>query len=165
MTSSRDAGFSPRRLFRFFAISEAVTWTLLLGALAIRAVFGAPPILLTVVGGIHGAVFLGYGVVAALVGVNNRWGIGRTVLGIALAVVPYATIPFEIRAEKAGRLAGAWRRTATSDPRDAHWFDRLYRWFLNRPVLFALVLLSAIVAIFTTLIILGPPGGWPAESR
>jgi integral membrane protein len=163
MTSPRDAGFSPRRLFRFFAISEALTWTLLLGGLAIRAVFGAPPILLTVVGGIHGAVFLGYGVVAALVGVNNRWGIGRTVLGIALAVVPYATIPFEIRAEKAGRLAGAWRRTATSDPRDAHWFDRLYRWFLNRPVFFALVLLAAIVAIFATLIIIGPPGGWPTD--
>jgi integral membrane protein len=163
MTSARDIRFSPRHLFRFFAISEAVTWTLLLGGLAIRAVFGAPPILLTVVGGIHGAVFLGYGVVAALVGVNNRWGIGSTILGISLAVVPYATIPFEIRAEKAGRLDGAWRRTATSDPRDAHWFDRLYRWFLNRPVFFALILLVSIVVIFATLIIIGPPGGWPAD--
>jgi integral membrane protein len=163
MTSPRATDFSPRRLFRFFAFSEAVTWTLLLGGLAIRAIWGAPPILITVVGGIHGAVFLGYGVVAALVGVNNRWGIGRTVLGIALAIVPYATIPFETRAEKAGRLAGAWRRAATSDPRDAHWFDRLYRWFLNRPVLFALILLVAIVAIFATLIIIGPPGGWPTD--
>ena len=163
MTRSRATGFSPRRLFRFFAFSEAVTWTLLLGGLAIRAIFGAPPILITVVGGIHGAVFLGYGVVAALVGVNNRWGIGRTALGIALAIVPYATIPFETRSEKAGRLAGAWRRAATSDPRDAHWFDRLFRWLLNRPVLFALILLVAIVAIFATLIMIGPPGGWPTD--
>jgi hypothetical protein len=85
------------------------------------------------------------------------------VLGIALAVVPYATIPFEIRVDKAGRLSGTWRRVASSDPRDAHWFDRLYRWFLNRPVLFALVLLTVIVAIFATLIIIGPPGGWPAS--
>ena len=108
------------------------------------------------------APFLLYGV-AALVGVNNRWGIGSTILGISLAVVPYATIPFEIRAEKAGRLDGAWRRTATSDPRDAHWFDRLYRWFLNRPVFFALILLVSIVAIFATLIIIGPPGGWPVD--
>ena len=163
MTSPREGGILPRHLFRFFAFSEAVTWTLLLGGLAIREMLGAPPILLTVVGGIHGAVFLGYGVVAALVGVNNRWGIGRTVLGIALAVVPYATIPFEIRVEKAGRLSGTWRRVASSDPRDAHWFDRLYRWFLNRPVLFALVLLTVIVVIFATLIIIGPPGGWPAS--
>lgn len=165
MTIAHDVGFTPRRLFRIFAFSEAVTWTLLLGALVLRAVSDTLPILLTVVGGIHGAVFLGYGVVAALVGVNNRWGLGRTVLGIALAVVPYATIPFEIRAEKSGRLAGFWRRTASSDPRDTHWFDRLYRWFLNRPVLFGLMLLAVIVAIFATLILIGPPGGWPSAGR
>jgi integral membrane protein len=163
MTNAHTIRFSPRHLFRFFAFAEAVTWTLLLGGLAFRAAFGAPSTLLTIVGGIHGAVFLGYGVVAALVGVNNRWGVGRTVVGIALAVVPYATIPFEIRTEEAGRLAGAWRRTATSDPRDAHWFDRLYRWFLNRPLLLALVLLAVIVAIFATLIVIGPPGGWPVD--
>jgi len=118
MTTARDIRFSPRQLFRFFAFSEAVTWTLLLGGLGVRAAFG---------------------------------------------VVPYATIPFEIRAEKAGQLAGAWRRIATSDPRDTHWFDRLYRWFLNRPVFFALVLLAMIVAIFATLMSIGPPGGWPAN--
>jgi integral membrane protein len=152
---------TPGRLFRIFAVSEAITWTLLLGGLAIRAIFGAPPILLTVVGSIHGAVFLGYGVIAALVGVNNRWGFGRTVGGIALAIVPYATIPFELRVAKLGLLNGAWRREMTSDPRDQHWFDRLFRWFLNRPVLLAIVLVVVIVAIFASLLIIGPPGGWP----
>lgn len=152
---------TPGHLFRIFAVSEAITWTLLLGGLAIRAIFGAPPILLTVVGSIHGAVFLGYGVIAALVGVNNRWGLGRTVGGIALAIVPYATIPFELRVAKLGLLNGAWRREGTSDARDQHWFDRLFRWFLNRPVLLAIVLLVVIVAIFASLLIIGPPGGWP----
>ena len=152
---------TPGRLFRIFAVSEAITWTLLLGGLAIRAIFGAPPILLTVVGSIHGAVFLGYGVIAALVGVNNRWGLGRTVGGIALAIVPYATIPFELRVAKLGLLDGAWRREMTADPRDQHWFDRLFRWFLNRPVLLAIVLVVVIVAIFASLLIIGPPGGWP----
>lgn len=156
---------TPGRLFRIFALSEAVTWTLLLGGLAIRAIFGAPPILLTVVGGIHGAVFLCYGVIAALVGVNNRWGMGRTVLGIALAIVPYATVPFEIRVARRGLLTGEWRRTASSDPRDNHWFDRLYRWFLNRPVLLVVVLLFSIVAIFVSLLIIGPPGGWPSSEN
>ena len=74
MTNASTIRFSPRHLFRFFAFTEAVTWTLLLGGLAFRAAFGAPPTMLTIVGGIHGVVFLGYGVVAALVGVNNRWG-------------------------------------------------------------------------------------------
>ncbi len=163
MTRTRQIRFSPRQLFRFFAFSEALTWTLLLGGLAYRATFGAPPALLTIVGGIHGAVFLGYGVVAALVGVNNRWAIGRTILGIALAVIPYATVPFEIRVDKAGQLAGTWRRTATSDPRDAHWFDRLYRWFINRPGMLTLALLAVIVAIFMSLILIGPPGGWQVD--
>jgi integral membrane protein len=154
---------SPRSLFTALAFGEAVTWTLLLSALAIRATVGIPPIALTIVGGLHGAVFLGYGVTAALVGVNNRWPIGRTILGIVLAIVPYATIPFEIRTARSGLLDGEWRRRASDDPRDAHWFDRLFRWFLNRPVLFGLVLSATIVAIFATLLLIGPPGGWPAS--
>jgi len=156
-------GASPRKLYKAFAFGEGVTWTLLISALIIRALVDSPPILLTVVGSIHGAVFLGYGVIASLVGVNNRWGLGRTVLAVALAIVPFATIPFERYVERSGKLDGAWRRTATADPRDSHWFDRLYRWFLNRPALFVLVLLIAVAAIFITLITLGPPGGSTTE--
>lgn len=151
---------TPGRLFRFFALSEGVTWALLLSGLALRATVGAPPIVVTIVGGIHGAVFLGYGVIAALIGVNNRWGFGRTLLGIALAIVPFATVPFETYVSKRELLAGEWRRTATADPRDAHWFDRLFRWFLNRPVLLGVTLLVVIATIFATLLSLGPPSGW-----
>jgi integral membrane protein len=152
--------WTPGRLFRFFALSEGVTWALLLSGLALRAVVGAPPILITIVGGIHGAVFLGYGVTAALIGVNNRWGLGRTVLGIALAIVPFATVPFESSVSKRGLLAGEWRRAATTDPRDAHWFDRLFRWFIQRPLLLGVTLLVVIAAIFATLLSLGPPDSW-----
>ena len=152
---------TPRSLYKAFAFSEGVTWTLLLGGLAIRAIFGAPQLALTIVGGIHGAVFLGYGVSAALVGVNNRWGFGRTVLAIALAIIPFATVPFEISAERKGRLVGEWRRTKTADPRDANWFDSLFRWFINRPVLLVIVMLAVVSVIFAALLVIGPPGGWP----
>jgi integral membrane protein len=64
---------SPRSLFRRFAFAEAVTWTLLIGGLVLKATAGVPQIALTVVGGIHGAVFLTYAVVASLTGVNQRW--------------------------------------------------------------------------------------------
>lgn len=151
---------TPGRLFRFFALSEGVTWALLLSGLALRAAVGAPPILVTIVGGIHGAVFLGYGVSAALIGVNNRWGLGRTVLGISLAIVPFATVPFESSVSQRGLLAGEWRRVATTDPRDAHWFDRLFRWFINRPALLGVTLLVVIATIFATLLSLGPPSDW-----
>lgn len=151
---------TPRSLYKIFALSEGVTWTLLLGGLAVRALFGINPLLLTIIGGLHGAVFLGYGVSAALIGVNNRWGFGRTVLAIALAIIPFATVPFEISAERKGRLTGEWRRTKGADPRDANWFDSLFRWFINRPFLLAIVLLVVVSAIFATLLYVGPPGGW-----
>lgn len=155
---------SPRTLYKAFALSEGVTWALLIGGLTIREIFpGAPGPLITIVGGIHGAVFLGYGVSAALVGVNNRWGIGRTVLAIALAIIPFATVPFEISAERKGRLVGQWRREKSADPRDNNWFDSLFRWFINRPVLLAVGLLAVIIAIFSTLLFIGPPGGWPQD--
>jgi integral membrane protein len=159
---SKNIFNSPRTLYKAFALSEGVTWAMLIAGLIIRAIFpGAPGPLITIVGGIHGAVFLGYGVSAALVGVNNRWGFGRTVLAIALAIVPFATVPFEISAERKGRLAGEWRRTKSADPRDNNWFDSLFRWFINRPALLAVVLLAVIVAIFSALLFIGPPGGWP----
>jgi integral membrane protein len=151
---------TPKSLYKTLALAEGVTWTLLLAGLAIRATFGAPPQLLLVVGGLHGFVFLAYGVVSALVGVNQRWGFARTALAVALAIVPFATIPFERAVEKQGRLTGAWRKTVSEDKRDNFWLDRLFRWFLNRPALLAVTLLVAIVAIFAALLVVGPPGGW-----
>jgi integral membrane protein len=151
---------TPRSLYKIFALSEGVTWTLLIGALVVRAVIGINPVLFTIIGGLHGFVFLAYGVSAALVGVNNRWGIGRTVLAIALAIVPFATVPFEMSAERKGRLVGEWRREKTSDVRDNHWFDALYRWFINRPLILILTLAAVVIGIFSTLLFLGPPGEW-----
>jgi integral membrane protein len=154
---------TPRTLFRRFAFAEAVTWTLLIGGLVIKATIGAPQLALTVVGGIHGAVFLTYAVIASITGVNQRWGIGRTVSAVALAIVPYATIPFEVYVERTGRLKGQWRREHSGDARDDHWFDRLFRWFLVRPALLALAMLLVVSVIFAALLIVGPPGGWPKQ--
>ncbi len=151
---------SPKRLFVFFAIAEAITWTLLLGALLLRAVAEIPSLAITVVGGTHGAVFLGYGVTAALVGVNQRWSLGRIIGGISLAVVPYATVPFERATLRRGLVEGGWRTIATSDPRDAHWFDRLFRWFIARPALLVVTLVAVVATIFAVLVSLGPPTEW-----
>jgi integral membrane protein len=152
---------TPRALFRRFAFAEAVTWTLLIGGLIARATVGVPSELFTVIGGLHGAVFLGYAVVASITGVNQRWGFWRTVLASALAIVPYATIPFEMSVERSGRLKGGWRREHSGDARDDHWFDRLFRWFIIRPALLAIVMLLVVSVIFATLLLIGPPGGSP----
>jgi integral membrane protein len=151
---------TPKRLFTLFANAEAVTWTLLISALVARAITDVPPVAVTIVGGTHGAVFLGYGVTAALVGVNQRWPIGRIVTGIALAIVPFATVPFERSILKRSLLDGQWRTGTTHDPRDNNWFDRLFRWFIARPMILVITLVGVVAAIFAVLVSLGPPTEW-----
>ena len=149
---------TPDRLFRVLAIAEAITWTILIAAIIARAV-GAPGVVVTVGGGIHGFIFLAYAATAILVALNQRWHVGVGVLAVASAVVPYATIPTEIWLHRTGRLDGTWRLEATDDPRDRRWYDRLMRWFLQRPWVLAVLLAVGIVALYVILLLVGPPGG------
>jgi len=151
---------SPGKLFSFFAVAEVITWAALITALVLRAAVGVPSEVFFVVGASHGFTFLGYAVIAALVGVNQRWGLGRIVSGVMLAIVPFATVPFERRLAKKNLLAGPWRTQGTDDPRDKGVIDRLFRWFIKRPLILILVLVLGVVAVFSILLYLGPPGEW-----
>jgi integral membrane protein len=148
---------TPRRLFRLVAIAEAITWTLLIAGLLLRAGTGWA-LGVTIGGGIHGFVFLAYAATALLVGIDRRWPAGLVALAIVAAIVPYATIPLEIVLARRGRLEGDWRleRDATGDRTP---LDGLVRWFLRRPVLLVFVAVVVLVAIFTVLLLAGPPGG------
>ncbi|MGV8969931.1 MAG: DUF3817 domain-containing protein [Microbacteriaceae bacterium] len=155
-------GFTPRRLYKVLSIAEAVTWTLLI--IGILAKYVVAPgetgdLILRITGTIHGFVFLSYGATAILVGINQRWAPLLTVGAVATAIVPYATIPFDMWLEKRSKLNGDWRRTKTDDPRDHNWFDALVRWMLNRPYLLGALVVVAIVALFAILLFVGPPGG------
>lgn len=147
---------TPKKLYRIVAIAEAITWTLLITGLILRATAGLD-IAVTIGGSIHGFVFLAYGATAVLTAINQRWGVGLGLVAVITAVIPYATIPFDIWAHRTGKLEGDWRREATDDPRDQRWFDRLVRWMLNHPYLLASLILLAVVVLFTVLLILGPP--------
>jgi integral membrane protein len=151
---------TPKRLFSLVATGEAITWTLLLSGLAIRAVGAAPDWLIPLVGGTHGFMFLSYAVVATLVSVNQRWPLGRSAAAVALAVVPLATVPFDRSLLRRNQLEGDWRAEKTNHPADAGWFDSLFRWFIRRPLALVGVLLAAVVVIFSTLLWLGPPYQW-----
>jgi len=159
VTTAPPRRFTPKRLYLVLAIAEACTWTLLIVGLIVRATAGIEPTVLTVIGGIHGFVFISYGATAILVAINQRWHPLVALLAVVTAIVPYATIPFDVVQSRRGALNGDWRLTATDDPRDQHWFDRVVRWFMNRPVLLVLAILVAIVLIFTALLLAGPPGG------
>lgn len=149
---------TPLALLRTLAIAEAVSWTLLIGGLILRAATDVS-IGVTIGGGIHGFIFLSYGATAILVALNQRWSVGPTVLAIVSAIIPYATIPTEIWLHRSGRLTGVWRLDDSGDPRDSRPLDRMLRFFLRRPWALAVLLAAAIVAVFVVLLIVGPPGG------
>jgi integral membrane protein len=159
VSTHSETGFTPRRLYVVLAIAEAITWTALIVGLILKANNGIEPTLLTTIGGIHGFVFISYGATAILVAINQRWHFGIGLLAVVAALLPYATIPLEIVQAKRGALNGPWRLEATDDPRDNHWFDRFVRWFLNHPALLVIAIVLAIVAIFASLLLAGPPGG------
>lgn len=149
---------TPHSLFRALAIAEAISWTLLIVGLLLRATAGWA-VGVTIGGGIHGFIFLSYGATVILVALNNRWRAGATAVSLVSAVVPYATIPMELWLQRTGRLAGAWRLEPTDDPRDGAWYDRLMRWFLRRPWALTALIALAVVALFVVLLLIGPPGG------
>lgn len=153
-------GLTPRLFYRTVAIAEAITWTLLITGMIMKYGFdlGGLPVLIG--GSIHGFVFITYALTAVLVGVNQRWAVGQIVFAVFTAIVPYATIPFDIWLDKKGKLDGPWRKVATDDPRDHTWVSRLLRWFLNHPIMLGALFAVGIVVIMTTLLIIGPPGGW-----
>jgi len=150
----------PKQLFLLFAKGEAVTWTLLISALIIRAAGDPIPHVVTIAGSIHGAVFLGYAVTALLVGINQRWSLGRLATAVGLAIVPFATIPFERRLVATSALEGGWRTAKSEDPRDDFFIDAIFRWFIARPIVLLAVLLVAVPAVFAFLLFLGPPTQW-----
>ncbi|MBZ4485741.1 DUF3817 domain-containing protein [Microbacterium sp. cx-55] len=149
---------TPLALFRTLAIAEAVSWTLLIAGLIIRATADAP-IAVTIGGAIHGFVFLSYGATAIIVAKNQRWSAGAAILAIGSAVIPYATIPTELWLHRTSRLSGEWRRTETADPRDARWHDRLLRMLLNHPWAFGIAMFVLVVLAYVVLLNAGPPGG------
>ena len=150
----------PKQLFLLFAKGEAVTWTLLISALIIRAAGDPIPHVVTIAGSIHGAVFLGYAVTALLVGINQRWSFGKLALAVGLAIVPFATIPLERRLLANSALDGEWRTAKSEDPRDVFVIDAIFRWFIARPIVLLAVLLVAVPAVFAFLLFLGPPTQW-----
>lgn len=153
-------GLSPRRFFRVLAFAEAVTWTMLIAGMILKYGFDAGDLPVRIGGSVHGFVFIAYAITAVVVGLNQRWKAPLMILAIATAIVPYATIPFDLSVDRRGLLDGEWRRAATDDPRDHTLVGKLLRWLLNHPVTFCLILVVGAVVIMSVLLFLGPPTEW-----
>lgn len=147
---------TPRSLFRGLAIAELVTWTMLLVGMLLEYGAGLGDLPVRIGGSVHGFVFLAYLVVTTVVAVNQRWSFGATALGWLSAVVPYATLPFEVGVARRGMLDGPWRREPATGQRPGP-LDRLLFVVVAHPVLAAVVGVVLVAVVFGVLLVLGPP--------
>ncbi|MFI7579168.1 DUF3817 domain-containing protein [Kocuria kalidii] len=155
LDTQESTPMTPRELYGRFAVAEAVTWTLLILGMVLKYT-GTSEAFVPVFGMLHGLVFLAYCVVTCFVWVDQRWSAGFGVLGLASAVVPYATIPFEHRARRSGRLAGGWRLAPGGD-RPGTVLEKLGAWSLRSPALAVVAGVVVVAGLASVLLHLGPP--------
>ena len=149
---------TPRILYTRLALAEVIPWTLLILGMIGKYAFGLD--WATMVGGsIHGFVFLCYSATTLAVWTDKRWSPATGVLGLASAVIPYATVPFERSVEHRGLLEGPWRLGPGGDqPRSLP--ERALAFALRSPVVALLVALVVIAVVFSLLLMAGKPTEW-----
>ena len=91
--------------FTTVAVAEALSWIGLLAGMFVKYGPRTTELGVQVFGPIHGGVFLAYVLVALVAGRVLRWTPGTTLLALAASVPPLATVWFERRARRQGRLS------------------------------------------------------------
>lgn len=161
---------TPRGLYKLVATAEMITWALLILGMLGKYVFHLGDLPVRIGGSIHGFVFLSYCVSTVVVWTDQRWPAPKGIIGLLLAIVPFATAPFEHHVDRAGLLSERWRVAAAGSGSTAHGrggsepartaAERLLAVILRWPILSALVLVVFVAALFTVLLQAGPPTEW-----
>jgi len=83
-------------VYRFFAITEAVTWTLLIVAITYRRL-GLPeaPSVISFAGHLHGMAFLFYFIIVLLVARSMEWRLWRVGFAVLAGMPPFGSLIFE----------------------------------------------------------------------
>ena len=149
---------TPKRFFQIFAVAETVTWTLLIIGMILKYT-QTTEIGVRIGGGIHGFVFLCFVIAVIGVGTSQMWSKRRIATGLASAIIPYATIPFEVSVAKAGALEGDWGLGANGRKPGA-WFEKLTSWAIRSPWAAIGIGVVFVIVLFSGLLIAGPPGDW-----
>ncbi len=145
---------TPRVFYRHAALAEAVTWTLLLIGMFVKYVTKTTDLGVTLAGGLHGLVFLFFCVATVVVAVDQRWSFTRVLFGLAAAIPPLATVPFERWAVRRGLVGQQWRLRAETS---ATIPERAVGYAVSRPIASTVVIAVAVIAMFGVLLALGPP--------
>jgi len=145
---------SPRRIYRVAATAEAITWALLLVGMFLKYVTETTELGVSIFGMVHGVVFIAFCLTTVLVWLDQEWPLSRLALGLAAAVPPFATVPFERYAERSGLLAPEWR-LRSAGPRGP--LERVAAWLLRRPFQGLAVGAVAVVGLTGLALLVGPP--------
>ncbi|WP_244930294.1 DUF3817 domain-containing protein [Nocardioides sp. W7] len=145
---------SPLKLFRAVAVAEAITWALLLSGMFLKYVTETTELGVRVGGMLHGVVFVAYCVTTVVVAVDQKWSVGRTLLGLLAAVPPFFTVLFDRYAERRGLLGDAWRLRTEQPTGPA---QKLVSWLLRRPLQGLAAGAAAVVVLTGVALLVGPP--------
>ena len=146
---------TPRRTFRALAVAEAVTWALLLVGMFLKYVTETTELAVSIFGMVHGVVFIAYCLVTVIVAVDQRWSLLRTGLGLIAAVPPFATLLFEVYADRRGLLGAEW----LSRPDSPTALQRRVCWLLEHYRLAIGLLVAAVGGLTALALAVGPPVG------
>ena len=92
-------------LFRVVATAEAFSWLGLLVGMYLKYLTGVGEVGVKIFGPIHGGIFVAYVLLTLLLSRSARWSRRTTAAGLACSVPPFATLAFEVWAQRTGRLA------------------------------------------------------------
>ena len=99
-------------LFKVVAVAEAVSWLGLLVGMYYKYFTDTGDLGVKIFGPIHGGIFIVYVLLTLLVARTLRWGRWTAVIALACSVPPFATLTFELWAERTGRLATSPRQVS-----------------------------------------------------
>lgn len=154
-TRSTSHRLSPKAFHRFAALTEMVTWSLLILGMILKY-SGTTEALTPIAGGIHGFGFLTFLAITTLLWINNRWSPAQGVVGLAVSIVPFAAWPFTLWADRRGLLEGGWRFSRTDEqPRTLP--EKVLAQFVRHPARSIVALLIVIAVVFTVLLSIGQP--------
>lgn len=130
-TRTTSHRLSPKAFHRFAALTEMVTWSLLILGMILKY-SGVTEALTPIAGAIHGFGFLTFLAITALLWINNRWSPAQGIVGLAVSVVPFAAWPFTLWADRKGLLDGGWRFSG-ADERPHTVPEKVLAQFVRRP--------------------------------
>lgn len=86
---------NPIKQFRLVGFAEGISFLLLLGiAMPLKYIFDYP-LLVTIIGYIHGVLFMLYVLVIILVTIALKWSFSKTFLALLASVIPFGPFLFD----------------------------------------------------------------------